>query len=702
MSAIVMVSVDQKEELEEGQINDQRRDPEIFKTSAPLHATWGYGNEILLHGKIQDRSNSRRRKARGNGSIYPRKLEREVGQSCKVEGLRPLLLGWHSIFSDTQKSRRHADQKKMGLNSIAESSRNYRSELQSFIEKRCRLDNRPGGDEEKAQIILANIHIIWHLIEIFYLDVHSNVTGQMLGWLHQSSPEQDDDFDGDMKEGDANWWRRVGEKVLQGRIPAAVDMLMNYAALESMMEERDELIQLLESNPCMVGDNRDTADFIEDYNAWKKAVESWMRKQAEHLDGGILEKMVDIAEILLGDPHTLYSYSTNDHEFFVAHLLYQTPEIGRDDLQVVASNCYSVEYKRTYGEEGNQEEQGLLQKCIIEIIRGNLYDAIMICLQIFDSPWFIAHLVDLLHHAGCLRETLPFDDDKSIRQFCLLEYGRGLISDPSIWHLSLAYFSECGVRGRAHVRGLLESQPIPSIRVANKLMNLCRKYKIPQDLMTIIINRMGFRAMKQGRLGEAIMWFARSEEEELLLRLATRSAVQMLRRREAGDEGLYNSPISIAMPSDEKSPVGSAVVLVETVRDFSKLRASIETLVETLLQKEAKDKIQMGNKNNSQPRSDSEQRGAIVKKLAKLQAEAISSTLKLLKKGVGSNECQLLILFECARIVDYGKFHNISIVSSPKDIMTLMSHLEGLSSKPNVNAKNGKCEDDKVVGSSSI
>jgi hypothetical protein len=167
-------------------------------------------------------------------------------------------------------------------------------------------------------------------------------------------------------------------------------------------------------------------------------------------------------------------------------------------------------------------------------------------LQLLDLRWVVAHLVDLIYHAGHECTVTPVDSAAvNVRTAYLLEYGTAIMQSPSMWQvgrwcmgcawglladnarqLSLEYFSVCGAVGKAFIsrtlqvsasslsvaqlltmssRACAQLQQLRTYTEAQKVMDACVKYGLEDELRDVQA-QLAASALRRGAFGTAVHW----------------------------------------------------------------------------------------------------------------------------------------------------------------------------------------------------
>ncbi|GAB5361902.1 hypothetical protein AAMO2058_000752700 [Amorphochlora amoebiformis] len=600
-----MYSSDAKESLEEGEI--PQKVEAISLGHGRLQAGWGYGNSVIF-------AESKRL----GGNLAPVKFHiYEWGRYEK--NLRTLLMRWHGIYTRLQ---RGISARKKDI--LLKSSIQYRSEFlamgNALADEKAVSFSRSQEDDKEAEgrrRILEVAYVIWYLCEIFWIDPNANVTAQMITWIQWGSPIGDEDT--------PECIRRL---VLQGRTQDAIDKLSSIERLRMDNHlELDQVLDLLRNVPSVKTQKLSPNDFLDDFRLWKDEVRKAKRATRN-------QDLRDILQILDGDERTLVEYSESGLELLVSKLIYQRPEMTKEEIPYLAEECMG------------RFESFKLEECLLAIINGDLYTAMQICVQLIDQPWFLAHLVDLLHTAGHLRDKIP-GMEQSYREFCVIEYASGLMTRSSLWHLSLIYFHHSGSIGKAHIRTLVSTVPITSVRVARRLLAVCETYQLT-ILKRSIYNRMGARAIRRGRLGEAIQWYSYSEANGIVLSLTKKVLKELLSRNDDVYADVECIGIDASTPENKSRQVWSCLALIDKVRSFCKLRGEVERMGKSGL------------------------RGVT---LAEKQKKLIKIAVQIFTSKLGDYSLWLQLLYECARMIELGKVHNSRIMSAG-DSLLLMGVLE--------------------------
>ncbi|WAQ96054.1 NUP85-like protein [Mya arenaria] len=119
-----------------------------------------------------------------------------------------------------------------------------------------------------------------------------------------------------------------------------------------------------------------------------------------------------------------------------------------------------------------------------------------------------------------LLSTLEFDVHQvikdcrfghNLREYLLLDYATSLMSHCSLWQVGVDYLDQCHDTGRHYLEQFIDNMPIETERKAHKLLNICEKRNMPEQIKSIC-KVMGMRCLKNQRLGAALSWFLRSKD----------------------------------------------------------------------------------------------------------------------------------------------------------------------------------------------
>lgn len=640
-----------------------------------LRGAWGQGNELIFCSASNDRS--------GNASLRSR-----AWLSYSDGPLQTLLVAWHGIFTHTQRRAKQASRPEDLADYLYGMSRKYRAEMVSMIDKTERAADRRNALDQAEIKRIKFAYIALHLCEVIILSPNPNATQQMVAWLHASGNYTRTEADSD--------WDWLFKLVLHGRSTEAVRMV------RQLFPRDQNLAELVAAVPALSGSRETLQTLAERLREYKSAVERHMQVYDANT------RVLNLLRILRGDYDTIARKSTNWYELMVAILIYKNPEITKENYQYLAEECMGVfedtameDAKGSAGPDAKmvavdaKEDPKMtdpeanfsqLDQLLLAIFRRESAKIIQVCMQLIDKPWFLAHLVDLLYHAGALDLDVKLENGENLREFALLEYGTSLMSHPALWEISVGFFAECGVRGREHIRRLVEMQPLDSHSAAYRLLAICDAQNMPV-LRRTICNRMGVRAARRQRDGEAINWFVRAREVSIVERLSQRLLLRLLgasnesgsdaARANDGDafadiEGISLDPLEMSKRR-KNDPVWASLTLLDRMRRFCQYRQAIMAIESAAPPRGRDSKSSRPGISAAAAAAAAGTEAQRAKNLRELQGKAARIILDVVGGGIADTTLWLQILHQGADAVSAG-------VLAPFETLRLIGCLEGVCS----------------------
>ncbi len=161
----------------------------------------------------------------------------------------------------------------------------------------------------------------------------------------------------------------------------------------------------------------------------------------------------------------------------------------QSDMPFLAERCLNNYMKaHTDPADGSGPALTALDELRGLILQNDLPAALQHANVVIDLRWFMAHLVDLLRHAGALDDAhasdLKLEFGSTLHEYWLLEYSSTLMCTP-MWQLAVNYLSACDVFGRSYLRTLVSSQPLTSDIQAFKLAHICDRFGLKTEKHSI-------------------------------------------------------------------------------------------------------------------------------------------------------------------------------------------------------------------------
>jgi len=349
------------------------------------------------------------------------------------------------------------------------------------------------GDEQSAQS-LRNAHTVWSFVEAVYLtdgSVHKDhLSVRLKDWYHKSFSEVFvqaerilEDFDNESPVEEEKYWNTVARLAASGARHLAEELIVarksshgtppteewastaGPAALglnEELSDDNDPLLvaeKLLRECPSsVIGSHRDNS-----WGRWQESCDQWARS----------EELEDHTNI----------YGSIESACAEATANFDTPKIADGALVEAALGCPA--------------------RAIIDLFAS------------MDTPWFAAHLCDLLVRAQVFPPSGPpewsrLHGMRGMREHYLGEFAKSLEQYRGTWRMAASYYEECGPAGAAPLKAMLERMPFESTSdtKAEKVIRYVERRKWT-GVARLLCERIGSECMDTGNYGSALSWYAR-------------------------------------------------------------------------------------------------------------------------------------------------------------------------------------------------
>jgi hypothetical protein len=309
-----------------------------------------------------------------------------------VGQVNPLIHAWHAIFCQLRAASATGNPRNNPQASVEAwhmhllgVSRAYRAELEACLttaaaeiqggsvhpalKAELRASNVSLEDYKFHLILLETCKSLFHLMEIFYIDPHLNLTVQLVDWIHRTlqAPEVDlqalkeeeeqAQLDGEpwtqeVMHDAETYWNVVYRLLLQGRLYEASQLLQTCVELTHRESEyarlMHEVVKAIETVPALAhqeggvagakdkrsnqnsnkyageGANVPLDQFIYEFNQWKLYVQTLLTSPI--LTDHPHPHLELLLQVLLGDASAIFEVSgANYLEAWCAHLIYIKP-----------------------------------------------------------------------------------------------------------------------------------------------------------------------------------------------------------------------------------------------------------------------------------------------------------------------------------------------------------------------------------------
>eukprot|EP00795_Rhopilema_esculentum_P008929 gene8929-16557_t len=306
-------------------------------------------------------------------------------------------------------------------------SRQYRSVLQSCIvelQRKLSKEDNFEDEEMKYQLeLLAIVEMFWHLCEIILIDTKPGgyCITVLLEWVRWHFTKADRLAEqvlfSDDPSSHESFWPAILGYVLQGRMTEAMKLLQHFADdSEAAFKAVKSMEELMKSMPEFQGF---TGQYVQDFNQkwyhWRNECEGRLE------DGEFSEHphLESISKIFCGQESAIEENSDlcqSWYEILIAKLLYTEATIKKTDLH--SRSLSAVEAI------GGYAALSPLDEVVLAILNFDVHRMIRKCSECLPNWWFVAHITDLLHHCGMLKEH-----------------------DFGLWQVAADYLSTCPTQG---------------------------------------------------------------------------------------------------------------------------------------------------------------------------------------------------------------------------------------------------------------
>lgn len=421
-----------------------------------------------------------------------------------------------TIFVDLQTLEKDGDER-IPTAQLVRISRQYRSVLRDCQEQLDQERDVEMATDEATSFgdqseLLYKLELIWHLIEVIYVDKSSGVIlPALLQWIALHFPECDRLASSVLAEDDlpeSTFWDAITLYLLQGRTEEASRLLRIHPEMSTdPFVSLDELIRKLpKARPEQSG-----ADFLFAWRHWQTEVVA----RIDEGEFGACMSAYQVARLLAGDEQAFVSVQDKCetwYEFMVGKLLYTNPSLKSFDLSRPAEAAVAA--------FGGLSSMTTLDSVILSALEMDLPQVMHELVSTLDNFWFPAHLLDLLHHCG--RQGMDSGpSEEGMREYLILDYATCLMSHNSLWQVGVLYFDHCPTQGRQRLELLLERVSLRSDRRAEKVLAIAKDHGMT-TLEASTCKVMGMKALRKDNLGKAMSWALRSQDVAFTSLLADR------------------------------------------------------------------------------------------------------------------------------------------------------------------------------------
>lgn len=555
-----------------------------------INVSWATGNRLMAHACDFEKDT----KTGGNKRRGLKNSLHEITWDLSMHGLigRKLVNESHQLFRIIQEVSPETTASIERSPVLVKFSRKYRSILEACIleakeHSSSKMKGKKGAKEFETQMkILKIMELIWSLCELLFVEklLPGTILLYLLKWCTLHFPEVDDrihllteDIGSNEPHTHPEYWNAFLSVLLQGRMTDAQNLLsmhpkyqtVNYDPFSSL----DELIRKMPIFTANLGQS--VGEFEMKWKHWQ--AECRVRLQEGDFD--TYKELKLACRILCGEEQVfneLKHLTGTWYHMLISMLFYTQPMVTVTELQ----HCC----KRTVDCFGGEGVLGPLDQILLSAFELDIYKVIKECSEHLSNWWLSAHLTDLLYHCGLVTQrSLNFGTN--LRESLLVEYAISLASHESLWLVVADYLYACPENGLNYLNLFIERIPLTSEKKASKVLRLCEKMGLI-DLAQTICRQMAVRALKQNRLGCALTWSLRSNNNSFTVYISNKLLKEYSQTGEFAHVDLLDYLGTSVLASDRLTFLGK-------YREFHKLlekneiREAAELLLNLLISKMA-------------------------------------------------------------------------------------------------------------------
>ena len=528
-------------------------------SAASVSAVWSPSDDLLFYATEPAKFDSSA-SSRNNQLAPPAALQLSLFRWPPIYGETSTLLhAWHAVFASTQRQaveraarRQRAESMEWRL-AVLSQSHCYRAELEACLYRAVQSLSstavvselqRAGVSESEYHShlrVLESVSSTWHLFELLYLDPHDNLTVQLTDWMQRSylAPS----LDGLAVDSD-EWWEAVLGLLVQGRLVAVVDALRAAEAQLLQFVSADvwqQLLELIETLPSLTAHATSVTQLVSLVRDYRLAVQRLASSSAALMSHPFLPYLL---AVLAGDEQAIGTISPSWMQLLVARLIFNQPHTTKADIPRLVTQCIQQIEEKEKTDPAAADHKAVEGGKTLDALREHVlcfrvHSAILLADQMFDMPYFTAHLVDLLHHAA-LMPTLQDDADgkgkpgkrnnapvvqqptldklgsMTPRDHYVLQYVQSIISHERLWTLTPEYVQSLSTSAMRPVQALctlLMKQPCSSYSQFTQLQAMAGRLQLPALVGQQLALRLANNMMRAGQIGTAVAVYQRGGEE---------------------------------------------------------------------------------------------------------------------------------------------------------------------------------------------
>eukprot|EP00798_Chlamydomonas_sp_ICE-L_P023077 gene23077-30269_t len=232
-----------------------------------------------------------------------------------------------------------------------------------------------------------------------------------------------------------------------------------------------------------------------------------------------------ILSVLGGDEGHVAESASNWLDLLVSELVHQHPNVkAQQHLHSLMHRCLQVHPIDAEGKDQVLELMFNLMEAMVESEVQRVVEVLSSSGAV--SPFFMAHMYELMYTSSSnarlgmsvsvIERPLPLFGGDQVEYWRLL-FAETLMSHPSTWKLALDYLAWCPLHGADAAESFLEALPYGSenTQLVHRALHQCTEHNLSATANSIC-RTAGCCAWYQGRIGEAVRWFARARDERRL------------------------------------------------------------------------------------------------------------------------------------------------------------------------------------------
>jgi len=420
--------------------------------------------------------------------------------------------------------------------------------------------------------VLESVSSTWHLFELLYLDPHDNLTVQLTDWMQRSylAPS----LDGLAADSD-EWWEAVLALLVQGRLAAVVDALHAAEAQLLQFVSADvwqQLLELVETLPSLTAHATSVTQLVSLVRDYRLAVQRLASSSAALMSHPFLPYLL---AVLAGDEQAIATISPTWMQLLVARLIFSQPHTTKADIPQLVTQCIQqlddkekADTANTAAVDQRVSDGGKALDALREhVLCFRVHAAVLLADQMFDMPYFTAHLVDLLHHAALMPTLQEAGDDSkgkagkrnnvavaaqqptaavdklgtmTPRDHYVQQYVQSIIAHERLWTLTPEYVQSLTTPAVQPVQALctlLLRQPCSSYAQLSQLQGMAGRLQLPALVGQQLALRLAHHLLRSGQIGSAVAVYQRGGEEgkERVRQIARKLLFTLIRGDGAAD-----------------------------------------------------------------------------------------------------------------------------------------------------------------------